>query len=125
MKHALSLALGLAMSSCATIVDGGPDAIPIDTIPPGAAVYLDGAHVGTTPCTIVADRSLEGEIRLELDGYLIGHDRLQTTMNGWFLGNFILGGLIGIVVDMASGDITKFSERRRVVELTPVSLAAE
>ena|SRR3990167_3288302 len=107
-------------TGCATIVASGPDSVPVSTTPGGAKVYLDGNLVGQTPTVVSINRKGEGIIRLELDGYepvTIDRDKV---LNGWFLGNIILGGLIGITIDLVTSNQGKYSEEPVYAQLTPV-----
>lgn len=110
----------LVYTSCATIVASGPDNVPVSTNPNGARVYVDGNLVGQTPTTISLNRKSEGIIRLELDGYepvTIDRDKV---LNGWFLGNVILGGLVGVAIDLITSNQGKYSEQAVYAQLTPI-----
>lgn len=67
MPHAAALAL--LLPSCATILTPSEFDVPVDSVPPGATVRLDGATVGVTPCTIRLGRTQDPELVLELDGH--------------------------------------------------------
>lgn len=114
--------LFLIFVGCATIMRPGPDRIPVDSYPKrGARVYLDGELVGVTPVTVAVPRKSECVIRVELDGYhpvIIDRDK---KLNGWFLGNLLLGGLIGITVDLVTSNQGLYSQEPIVVQLTAIS----
>jgi PEGA domain len=113
----VSLLPVLLTPGCATILAGGPDLVPIDTKSQGAKVTLDGVAVGRTPCTVTFARSCEGVVKLEADGYepsVVDQDKV---LNGWFLGNILLGGLIGITIDLCTSNQGKYSTTPLVVEL--------
>lgn len=40
--------------------------------------------------------------------------------NGWFLGNILIGGLIGIIIDVATSNVTKHSTDPVMVVLRPI-----
>lgn len=103
--------------ACATILAGGPDLVPIDSKPPGAKVSLDGVAMGRTPCTIPFARSGEGVVKIEADGYEPSTVDRDKVLNGWFLGNLLLGGLIGITVDLCTSNQGKYSTTPLFVEL--------
>jgi len=42
-------------------------------------------------------------VKFELDGYQLYQTRLTQKFNGWCFGNILIGGLIGIVVDVSTG----------------------
>ncbi|HEY4242170.1 MAG TPA: PEGA domain-containing protein [Kofleriaceae bacterium] len=115
-------ALVAPAAGCATIMDGGPDHIPVASNPPGAAVYLDGQMVGTTPMVVVLDRQRShGNIQIVANGYAPVVVQRDKSINGWFWANLCLGGLVGMVVDAVTGNITGFDDSGIAVGLTPVA----
>lgn len=106
----LLLAL-LALSGCATLVAGGPDHVHVATNPAGATVFVDNAAVGKAPTTVTLDRAKpKVEIRLELAGFAPVTVTRGKSVNGWLLGNVFLGGLIGLLVDIAVNNGEKFDD---------------
>lgn len=112
--------VALLVSGCATIVASGPDLVPISSKPPGAMVYVDGVPVGVTPVTVPLKRSGSGQIRIELEGYEPVFVTQDKVFNGWFLGNILIGGLIGIIIDVATSNVTKHSTDPVMVVLRPI-----
>jgi hypothetical protein len=110
----------LAFSGCATIMAGGPDHIPVSTNPPGATVFVDNVPVGQTPLMLTLNREhSSGVIRIELPGFapvLIVRDK---SINGWFWANLCFGGVLGIVVDLITGDVKQFDDTPIAIGLTP------
>lgn len=112
--------VALLVSGCATIVAPGPDLVPISSKPPGAMVYVDGVPVGVTPVTVPLKRSGSSRIRIELEGYEPVFVTQDKVFNGWFLGNILIGGLIGIIIDVATSNVTKHSTDPVMVVLRPI-----
>lgn len=134
MRSLVPLA-ALALCSCATIVASGPDLIPVTTDPPGAKVYIGDspAPIAVTPATLSIRRQ-DGEYLDFWDGYGVRlrfeHEgchpqvvMVHDVLNGWYVGNFLFGGAIGMLIDMATGNATKWPERPLHVPLTPVTAA--
>lgn len=102
-------------TGCASIVDGGAKKVQIKSNPSGAkfTIYDKKGKVvesRTTPATVALDRSggyfcgIEYKMVFESPGYYPGETKLSSSMNGWYFGNIIFGGLIGIlIVDPATG----------------------
>lgn len=104
---------------CASIVHSGNRSISINTDPPGATASIrktDGTAMNDivvaqkTPCTVSLDpkrsyfRGQSYTLRLELPGYQTTEVALTPKMSGWYWGNLLLGGLIGMLaVDPATG----------------------
>jgi hypothetical protein len=116
-----TVGLALALTSgCATIMAGGPDHVPISTNPPGATVFVDNMPVGTTPMMVTLNRETSsGMIRLEMAGFQPITVVRAKGINGWFWANLCTGGVIGIVVDLVTGDVKSFDDTPIAIGLTP------
>ena len=90
--------------SCASIVTGSHDSIELTSVPPGAHYETNTGHSGTMPATVTISDKETLQVRCWMDGYQDENVLLPPRMSGWFLGNIILGGLIGIAIDLISGN---------------------
>jgi hypothetical protein len=113
------VAVSFFAGGCASIVHNGNRSIAISTDPPGATASIrktggtainDVVVVEKTPCTVSLDprqsyfRGQSYTLRLELDGYQMTEIALTPQMSGWYWGNLLIGGLIGMLaVDPATG----------------------
>jgi len=131
----LSKVFGLALaafalivfSHCASIVHGPSLKVDFASQPAGAKITIDGNYYGQTPKTIPLRRKgrLKGEaggkkeyeVKLELPGYYPYEIKLKREMDGWFLGNLLFGGLIGIVIDAGNGSMYKLTPDQIVGQL--------
>lgn len=91
------------LSGCATIVHGTNEKFNVASTPTHASILIDGTRVGTTPKQIKLSRSDNHTMTLSLAGYQPETIRLKKSISGWFFGNILLGGLVGIAVDAADG----------------------
>jgi len=115
----LALSIILISTGCASIVHGPLQPISIVSQPTGAQITIDGKGYGITPQTVMLRRMgrLKGEpsekqyynLSIELEGYMPYELKLKREMDGWFVGNILLGGLIGIIIDAANGSMYKLS----------------
>jgi len=109
MKSFVSLVLvvGIIASSpgCATIATGGGEdqAVRVSSTPKGADVFVNDELVGKTPMSIRLPRKDDHHVRIEKVGYQPYEKDLRSGMNAWMFGNILLGGLIGLGVDLLSG----------------------
>jgi hypothetical protein len=104
------------------MVAGGPDRVSVASNPAGATVFVDSKPVGRTPITVELDRAhSQGEFRLELAGFRPALIRRNKEINGWVWGNILIGGIIGIIIDVASGNASRFDDTPITVGLTPTS----
>jgi hypothetical protein len=118
MRGPLSAALigmSLFASGCASIVHSGNRTITINSEPPGATASVrteegEIVHAQKTPCTVSLEPKrgyFKGQsyvLRLEMPGYESTEVPLKATLSGWYFGNLIFGGLIGMLaVDPNTG----------------------
>jgi hypothetical protein len=108
------------LPGCATLFAGGPDHVPISTNPPGATVFIDNIPVGQTPLMVALDRQhSSGSIRIELPGFQPVMLLRSKSINGWFWVSICLGGIVGIVVDLVTGNVQAFDDAPIAIGLTP------
>ncbi len=124
MKAALALlsCASLFLTSCATIVSSRQISTKIDSSPSKLAYKVkdeNGVVVseGVTPSTTTLDRSpgyfRAGTYTIEISkkGKVIGKETISASLNGWYFGNILLGGLIGmVIVDPLSGAMYRMPE---------------
>ncbi|MBS0595683.1 MAG: hypothetical protein JSR84_19715 [Proteobacteria bacterium] len=106
----------LLASGCATVTTGTTQAVGVNTDPQGADCHFsrDGKLVGRvnpTPGTMQIGKGYGNvAVSCKKDGF----DELAGTIGSEFqamtLGNILLGGIIGIAVDAASGALMKYPE---------------
>jgi len=111
------------ISGCASIVDGGAKTVRINSDPPGAKISVfdkNGNAITnqTTPASISLKRHsgyFSGEkykLVLESPGFYPSEIYIQSSVNGWYFGNIVFGGLIGLlIVDPATGAMWTLSPR--------------
>lgn len=118
-------ALCLAAGGCASIVHSGSRTVSINSQPAGASVTISksdtkvSVHSGTTPMTVSLEPKrgfFKGQsytVRLDLAGYKSDEIELKATVSGWYFGNILFGGLIGIlIVDPATGAMWNISPEK-------------
>ncbi|MFX6743249.1 hypothetical protein ABTH23_19345, partial [Acinetobacter baumannii] len=84
----------------------------------GAKVIHKGIEKCTTPCTAEIPRSLSKQmVTFEKEGFISKEVKLTKTFNPVTLVNILLGGVIGLGIDTATGSLTKYSPKEYKVEL--------
>lgn len=126
----IALAL-LLCTGCASIVDSGKKKVQINTNPPGAKVTIsDGVTTITTntPATVRLGRYkgyFKGQdytVSLEKEGYYPSELEIHPRLDGWYIGNILFGGAIGlIIVDPLTGCMWTLSPRHIDWNLIPTS----
>ena len=116
------LASIVALSGCASIIGERTQTLRFSSNPEGATVELtnkDGVKIfrGATPVTTTVPKSrgyFKGEtyrVAIAKEGYKAQEHVMDSGISGWYLGNVIFGGLIGLlVVDPLTGAMWSFDE---------------
>jgi hypothetical protein len=113
-----------ALSGCATIVHSGPRTIPVASTPAGAKVSIydrENTLVMTNTTPFVA--SLEPKygyfkgqtyrLVFEMPGYAPAELKIDASLSGWYFGNLVFGGLIGmLIVDPLTGAMYNLSPEK-------------
>jgi len=107
------------LSGCASIVSKSNWPFSVDSNPSGAKVVITNkkgteVYSGRTPAALKLKSgagffSKESyTISLSLDGYETRKVNLECKVNGWYFGNLLIGGVIGmLIVDPATGAMYK------------------
>lgn len=107
IKRSLVIMLlsGFIMSSagCATVMTGKYQSIPVTSEPPGVKVRADTGEMIITPGKFHLIRNEEHTLVAEYPGYEQQQLKLHNKAQGWVWGNILLGGVVGLIVDCASG----------------------
>ncbi|MDD4967812.1 MAG: PEGA domain-containing protein [Paludibacter sp.] len=112
-----ALALTCLLTSCATIFSGRTQNVLITSNPSSATIYIDEVEAGKTPFEAQLVRKSAHSVRLQLDGYQTYQTNLTQTFNGWYLGNILIGGVIGLVVDASTGAMFNLSPNMIYAEM--------
>ena len=108
MKLAILGIAATSLSACATVTRGTTDAWVVETDPAGARVETSNGHLcKETPCAIKMPRKSEFTATVVKEGYetvtvTVTHKTAGAGAAG-MAGNVLVGGIIGIGVDAASG----------------------
>lgn len=122
----------LLLANCASIVSKSNYPVTINSNPVGAKFLVkkssgEVVHQGVTPSTVTL-KSSRGYFQPEkytLEFDKKGHPKqtveLAAGMNGWYVGNVVFGGLIGLViVDPITGAMWKLDDKVEA-NLTPLA----
>lgn len=94
----------LAFNSCATIFKGSTDDVSFSSDPSGAKVYVNGSLLGTTPVQLELKSKNSYTLEFKKDGYETKTVLLNNSVGaGWIILD-VLGGLIPIIIDAATGN---------------------
>ncbi|MEI2433435.1 PEGA domain-containing protein [Lysobacter yananisis] len=100
-------ALALAASGCATFIRGSTQSLTIDSLPGAATVSLSNGERCSTPCVLKLKRKHPVAVELCKPGYRQALTQVRSELGSAgavrMAGNALIGGLIGVGVDAASG----------------------
>jgi hypothetical protein len=108
MRLLVVIAAAAAVSGCATITRGTNDTWTVNTTPGGAAVKTStGYACEATPCTFRMPRREQFDVIVTKAGYKtwtghVGH-HVAGAGGAGFLGNALVGGIVGAGIDVSSG----------------------
>jgi hypothetical protein len=129
-KLILGLFIATTLSGCATIFSGSRQKFIINSNVEGANVSIVNkingveVHKGSLPDTVKLRRSsgyfqkAEYTVNVSADGYQENHTTILFGLNGWYFGNILIGGVVGMVgVDPGTGAMWKSKQKEIKVEL--------
>ena len=109
----------LLLSGCSTIVSDSKYSVAINSTPSEANFILKNRegltiHSGQTPTSITLDASagfFKGEtytLILNKQGYVEKTIEINSSIDGWYFGNLLFGGVIGfLIIDPVTGAMFK------------------
>lgn len=112
MKKTAVIIMAVALTGCASIVNGNNQVVSVETRHKGqtivgatcALVNPKGTFYVTTPGTVTIHRSYDDlNVKCEKDGMQPGMASVKSSTKAMAFGNIIFGGVIGAAVDAGSG----------------------
>jgi hypothetical protein len=101
------LAAAVLVAGCASITRGHQNQVQFSSDPPGAQARTSMGHTCVTPCTLQFSRKDEFSVVFSKPGYETREVAVRTQLAGegaaGFAGNVLIGGVVGMAVDAASG----------------------
>ncbi|EOR09457.1 hypothetical protein [Acinetobacter genomosp. 15BJ] len=107
--------VALSLSGCASIISGKTQTMTFQSTPELSDITIlnrDGKkiHVGKAPITVSLNRGAgffvpeRYTVIFEKEGYEKKEIKVTSSMNGWYIGNILFGGVIGLlIIDPATG----------------------
>jgi hypothetical protein len=105
---ASAIVLAAGLTGCATVTRGTTTQFSVTSTPPGASVKTStGFACDATPCGMKMPRKTEFDVTVTKAGYGTKTNHVRSVVSGGgtagMVGNAVLGGVIGIVVDASDG----------------------
>ncbi|WCL53553.1 hypothetical protein [Gimibacter soli] len=117
----------LAVAGCASTTRGAYEALVLESRPGKAEVAFSNGRVCTTPCSIEMWRKHGVVASISRPGYQTMNVTISAGMDvdggvALFAGNLaICCGLVGVIVDIATGSNQSLSPNPVILELTPLA----
>ncbi len=107
-------------SGCAAITQGTKQTIPVQASPNAVSVGVSGMSY-TTPTTLELERKNEYVLSFSKEGYESAQIRITKHLSGGYLVADILLGLLGVIIDGATGAWYNLKPETVTVSLAKVS----
>ena len=120
MKHTFPIVLLLLLAGCGMLFIPSTKDVTVNSSPVEAQVSIDGVDHGLTPLTIELDNNESHTIVISKDGYETVTCNLTARVKGGIIVLDILGGLIPVIVDAATGAWKALDETACSVQLREV-----
>jgi len=115
----IAVSIAISVAGCASIIGKSSYPVAIKSTPDGTHFVIknhtgDAIHTGETPATVTLNSSkgyfkkAEYTVTFTKEGFKEQTVPLTASLDGWYFGNILLGGLIGmLIVDPATGAMWK------------------
>ncbi len=109
--------IALLISGCGTLKHGSTQHLDISSSPVGAEVTVNGTEYGHTPVTVELPRRNNHTISVSLAGYQNFQIIVDRKWSKWAIGNLLLGGPIGLIIDHSTGGMYRLDKSQIVAQL--------
>lgn len=124
MRILMIAALALLVTGCASITRGTTDQVQIQSQPSGAEAHTSMGHTCVTPCSLQFSRKDEFVVTVSKPGFHSVEIPVKSQVGGagaaGFAGNVVLGGVVGMGVDAATGATLEHFPNPVIATLEPV-----
>lgn len=107
----------IGVGGCATIMNGTTDTVNINSRPPDAKFSIVSVSnsgekttivTGLTPQNVTLQRKTEFwgngyTVTFEKEDFITKTILMRKSVSGWYWGNILFGGIIGVVIDASNG----------------------
>ncbi len=119
---------GIALAGCATVTRGTTNQMQIVSEPTGVTARTSLGHQCSTPCTLQVNRKDEFSVTFNMPGYeeqiVVVKTQLAGAGAAGFAGNVLVGGIVGMGVDAATGSTLEHVPNPVSVVMKPVAKPA-
>lgn len=124
MRVVSILVCAVLVTGCASITRGTTSQVQIQSQPAGAEVRTSMGHTCVTPCSLQFSRKDEFTVTVSKAGFHSVEIPVKTQVAGagaaGFVGNVMLGGVVGMAADAATGATLEHFPNPVIATLEPV-----
>lgn len=117
---AMFAVLSFISTGCGAITQGTRQSIPVQSSPGAVSIDLNGARY-TTPTTLNLERKNEYILKFSKEGYEPVSIQITKHLSGGYLVFDILLGLVGVIIDAATGGWYNLKPESVMVSLSRIS----
>lgn len=123
----LVVCFAVVLTACATIASG-PSWLSVETKPDNINVQIIGVQNGekfskVSPFRIQLNKNSDYKLVVETPNYKSEEIELRRSLDGWFWGNILIGGLVGMGIDYLSGNWMNHNEHLLKINLHSLASA--
>ncbi|MBN2198777.1 MAG: PEGA domain-containing protein [Candidatus Aminicenantes bacterium] len=111
LNAVLIAALLLATWSCATLFKGTTEDVIFSSNPDPAEVWVNGAKLGVTPCTLNLETKQRYTIEFRKEGFKTEIRNLTNHVGAGWIVLDVVAGLVPVIVDAATGAWYTFDQK--------------
>ncbi len=119
VNQMLVMTLVAVLAGCASIINGKTQTVSFQSTPSGATVTLNGTVMGVTPIGTMIQRRNDATLTVSKEGYKTFTTPMTTSIEPWFWGNIVIGGVLGSVTDAVTGAMYQYAPGQYLVTLEP------
>lgn len=92
-----------AIAGCGALFNGGPASVTITSTPSESEVWIDGSLVGSTPVSVPLAKNRDHTVVFRKNGFREQSVTINRQLSAGYLILDVLGGLLPVIVDAATG----------------------
>ena len=123
MRRLALLLPTLALTACGALFNGGPANVAMNSNPAGAEIWIDGTNRGITPTTLQLAKGKNHTVTFRKPGFADTSIEITRRVSPTYVILDVLGGILPIVVDAATGSWYVLSVNELNVQLAPQPVA--
>jgi len=104
-------------AGCGTALNGENQAVVVNSVPPGASIWVDGVEAGRTPAILTIWKKSSHTLRIAREGFIDTTVTITSSLNAAFYLNILYPSFIGCAGDLMTGGGSSLSPDRVFVDL--------